>query len=127
MIVVAAGIVRRQGRILLSQRKPGKQLGLKWEFPGGKLEKGESPQQALERELKEELGVDARAGRIFDVGFQADGDREILMLFFFCELIKGEPECLDCNALCWVKPGQLSGYDLAPADARVAARLDAEA
>lgn len=127
MIVVAAGIVRREGRILLSQRKPGAHLGLKWEFPGGKLEKGETPQQALERELSEELGVVTRTGRIFDVEVQNRKDAEILMLFFFSELVEGEPKCVDCNALRWATPEQLLAYDLAPADARVAARLAEEA
>lgn len=126
MIVVAAGILRREGRILLCQRKPGAQLGLKWEFPGGKLEKGETPQRALERELSEELGIVTRTGRIFDVGYQASGDREILILFFLTDLVQGEPECLDCNALSWARPEALGSYDLAPADAQVAARLASE-
>lgn len=127
MIVVAAGIIQQEGRILLSQRKPGAHLGLKWEFPGGKLEKGETPQQALERELHEELGVATRTGRIFDVDVQNREDADILVLFFFAELLEGEPACVDCNALHWVAPDQLPSYDLAPADARIAARLAADA
>lgn len=123
MIIVSAGILRKNGRILLSQRKPGKQLGLKWEFPGGKLEQGEDPRQTLARELKEELDITVRVGDILDVQTQYAPERDILMLFFFCELAEGEPKCVDCNDIVWVEPNHLLDYDLAPADARIAARL----
>lgn len=123
MIVVSAGIVIRGGKIMLCQRKPGDRLGLKWEFPGGKLEKGESPQQALERELREELAVETRTGYVFDVHHVPVGDDGLIVLFFFSEILSGEPQTVDCNAVEWVLPADLTGYDLAPADAEVAARL----
>ena len=126
MIVVAAGIVSRNGKIMLCQRRPGDRLGLKWEFPGGKLERGETPQQALERELREELAIETRTGRIFDVHHTASEDRDIIVLFFRSELISGEPETIECNAVHWVDPKNLTQYDLAPADMEVAARLAAE-
>lgn len=125
MIVVAAGIVSRNGKIMLCQRRPGDRLALKWEFPGGKLESGESPQQALERELREELAIETRTGRIFDAHHTA-GDREILVLFFRSELISGEPQTIECNAVHWVEPAELTGYDLAPADMEVAKLLAEE-
>ena len=99
MIVVAAGIVSRNGKIMLCQRRPEDRLGLKWEFPGGKLESGESPQQALERELREELAIETRTGRIFDIYHESSGDRSLLLLFFRSEILSGEPQTLECNAI----------------------------
>lgn len=125
MIVVAAGIVSRNGKIMLCQRRPGDRLALKWEFPGGKLEPGETPQQALERELREELAIETCTGRIFDVHHDTASGREILVLFFRSELLSGEPQTLECNAIAWADPANLTQYDLAPADLKVA-RLLAE-
>ena len=123
MIVVSAGIVSRNGKIMLCQRRPGDRMGLKWEFPGGKLESGKSPQQALERELHEELSVETRTGYIFDVYHESTDGRELLILFFRSELISGEPQTIECNAIHWVEPARLTEYDLAPADLEVAKRL----
>ena len=127
MIVVSAGIVTRDGNIMLCQRKPEDRLGLKWEFPGGKLEHGESPQQALQRELREELAIETRTGRIYDIYHESSGDRSLLLLFFRSEILSGEPQTIDCNAIAWVSPADLTKYDLAPADLEVARRLAAEA
>lgn len=126
MIVVAAGIVSQNGKIMLCQRKPEDKLGLKWEFPGGKLEPGESPQRALERELREELAIETRTGRIFDVHHDTASGRDILVLFFRSELISGEPQTVECNAVHWVEPARLTEYDLAPADLEVAKLLASE-
>ena len=123
MIVVSAGIISRDGKIMLCQRKPGARLALKWEFPGGKLETGESPQQALERELREELAIETRTGRIFDLRYESADGRELLILFFRSEILSGEPQTIDCNAVHWVDPSRLTEYDLAPADLEVAKRL----
>lgn len=126
MIVVSAGIVIRDDRIMLCQRRPGDRMGLKWEFPGGKLESGESPQQALERELREELAIETRTGRIFDVRHESFSDRSLLLLFFRSEIVSGEPQPIECNAIDWVNPADLTRYDLAPSDLEVARRLAAE-
>lgn len=126
MIVVAAGIVSQNGKIMLCQRKPEDKLGLKWEFPGGKLEPSESPQRALERELREELAIETRTGRIFDVHHDTASGRDILVLFFRSELISGEPQNVECNAVHWVEPARLTEYDLAPADLEVAKLLASE-
>ena len=126
MIVVAAGIVSRNGKIMLCQRRPGDRLGLKWEFPGGKLESGETPQQALERELREELAIETRTGRIFDVHHTAADGKDFLVLFFRSEILSGEPKTLECNAVAWAEPSELTQYDLAPADMEVARLLAKE-
>ena len=126
MIIVSAAIVSRNGKIMLCQRRPGDRLALKWEFPGGKLEPGETPQKALERELKEELNIETRTGRIFDVHCDLSADREIMVLFFRSELLSGEPQTIECNAVEWADPAHLTQYDLAPADMKVAQLLASE-
>lgn len=127
MIVVVAGIISRNGKIMLCQRRPGDRLGLKWEFPGGKVEPDETLLQALERELREELSIETRTGRIYDVYCEFSGERRIMVLFFRSELLSGTPQTIECNDVAWVEPERLAEYDLAPADARVAERLAREA
>ena len=122
MIVVSAGVVKRDGRIMICQRKPEVHNGLKWEFPGGKLEPGESPEAALRRELREELGIDVKVGRVMDVMFHSYGDRDVLILFYPCVIEKGEPACIDCDAVEWVLPGDILKYDFADGDRRFAER-----
>lgn len=126
MLVVAAAVVEREGRVMLCQRLPNAHNGLKWEFPGGKLESGESPQQALERELREELAIETRTGRVYDVYFESASDRDLLIMFFRSELVSGEPQTIECNAIHWVEPARLTEYDLAPADMAVAKLLAEE-
>ena len=126
MIVVVAGVVLRGGRVMLCRRRPVGHDPSKWEFPGGKVEPGEGPERALERELQEELHIGTRTGRIYDVRHRIDGARELLLLFYFAELTDGEPEPVECSAVEWVEPERLTDYDLAPSDALVAARLAEE-
>ncbi|MGN0800961.1 MAG: (deoxy)nucleoside triphosphate pyrophosphohydrolase [Candidatus Faecivicinus sp.] len=127
MIAVVAGIVIRDGLVMLCQRKDSGPEALKWEFPGGKLEPGETPEQALARELREELDIGVRVGRIYDARLTRYPEREVLLLFYRCELISGEPRCVDCSAVRWEEPARLPEYDLAPADAQVAAQLASDA
>lgn len=116
MLVVAAAVVEREGRVMLCQRLPNAHNGLKWEFPGGKLEAGESPEVALARELREELGIAVSVGRVRDVVFHRYPDRDVLVLFYGCAVVDGEPKTVECNAIAWVAPGEMSGYDFAGAD-----------
>ena len=122
-LLVVAAVVERDGRIMLCQRRPGVHNGLKWEFPGGKLEAGESPEAALARELREELDVEARVGRVRDAVYHRYADRDVLVLFYRCEIIGGEPRPLDCNAVEWVAPEDLTDYDFAGADRAFVERL----
>ena len=121
MLNVVAAVVVREGRIMLCQRRPGVHNGLKWEFPGGKIEPGESPEEALARELREELAVEARVGRIMDAMLHRYPDRDVLLLFYRC-VLDGEPRPRDCRAIDWVAPEALPGYDLAEADRRFSER-----
>lgn len=125
-ILVTAAVLCRSGKILISQRRKEARRGLKWEFPGGKVEEDETPEKALERELWEELGVRTRTGRVFDARLFSYPDQKVLVLFYESRLTEGEPKPLDANALAWVAPERLTDYDFAEADAEVAKRLARE-
>lgn len=116
MMAVVAGVVRRDGQVMLCQRRPEVHNGLKWEFPGGKIEPGESPEAALARELREELDLQVQVGRVIDAVHHRYPDREVLVLFYDCRVARGEPRAVDCNAVVWARPEALRGYDFAGAD-----------
>ena len=115
-LIVVAAVVERGGKIMLCQRRPDVHNGLKWEFPGGKLEPGETPEAALARELGEELAVDATVGRVRDAILHRYPDRDVLVLFYRCTISSGVPTPVDCNAIAWATPKELSTYDFAAAD-----------
>lgn len=125
-ISVVAGICVRDGRILVARRREGGAESRKWEFPGGKIEPGETPEEALERELSEELGVKTKTGRIFDAVIRYLPERAILILFYFTSLTQGEPRPIEAEDVMWLLPEELGIPDFAEADRRVADRLRAE-
>jgi 8-oxo-dGTP diphosphatase len=125
-LVVAALIRDENGRILLTQRRHDQPMPLLWEFPGGKVEPGEPPVEALAREIKEELGCDARVGRIFEVVFHRYDDFDLYMLVYECALA-GEPRAVEVAQLHWVAPAGLRGYEVLPADVALVERLASEA
>ena len=117
-VVVVAAVVRgADGRVLLTRRPEGSHMGGLWEFPGGKVEHGESPAAALERELAEELGVRARVGRPVTFAVHEEPGLRILLLFYETELVSGTPMPLEGQELAWVDPGELADYPTPPADA----------
>ncbi|MBM3889476.1 MAG: 8-oxo-dGTP diphosphatase MutT [Verrucomicrobia bacterium] len=116
VIEVAAAILRRGDTILLAQRRANDHLPNLWEFPGGKREPGETLEQCLVRELREELGVGARVGRLVQEVTHAYPDRTVRLFFFECELLDGEPQPLHCQACRWVPKGELRRYEFPPAD-----------
>lgn len=126
--VVCAVIADAAGRVLLAQRPAHKHLGLKWEFPGGKVEPGEAPEAALVRELREELGCEVAALRALPRFTHDYGAVTIAMIPFRCTLAPGSPppHAHEHVALAWVAPGDVRAYDLAPADWPVVAALGAE-
>lgn len=125
-IIVSAAMIRDKNKILLGQRKPDSHLALKWEFPGGKLEAGESPEECLQREIKEELDMDISVGRIFEVIFQDYGNRSILLLCYEAFIKDGVPRVVDCHDFKWVDKEELLEMDLAEADRIIAKRLAQE-
>lgn len=126
-IPVVAGILVRNGQIMISRRPAGAHMGMKWEFPGGKIEPGETPEAALSRELREETGAEAEAARIYDAKLWAYPEKTVLLLFYVARLLSGEPRPLEGQALAWVRPDELGGYAFAPADEQIAQRLAQEA
>ena len=115
-ITVAAGLIERDGRYLIARRKPGVHLEGLWEFPGGKLEGEETPEQGLRRELREELGVEITRPVPFRVIRHAYPEKTVELHFFSCGIASGEPQPLGCDDLRWVTPDEMSGFDFPPAD-----------
>ncbi len=115
-VIVAAALVEEQGRILVTQRKEGSPHGLLWEFPGGKVEEGEDPREALRREIKEELDVEAEVGTIFDAVFHFYPEYPILLLVYCCRIAKGSLKSIGCRDLQWVTFGELRGLAMPDAD-----------
>jgi 8-oxo-dGTP diphosphatase len=124
-VIVAAGVLERNGRILAARRKKGSHLEGHWEFPGGKLEPGESPEECLVRELEEEIGVSIRPGPILEVVFHRYPGKSVLLLFYACTLPESEPEpgAIDCAELLWVERERLPSLDWAPADVAFVRKL----
>ena len=126
-LVVAGLIVDDDGRVLVTRRRDDQPMGGFWEFPGGKLEPGEAPIAALERELREELGAAVDVGAIWDVLHHAYPAFDLLMLVYRCRLRAGEvARAVDVADLAWCRPDALGAYDVLPADAPLCARLAAE-
>ena len=122
-IIVAAAVVIESGRVLLTQRVEGQHLAGLWEFPGGKLERGESSEEALVRECREECGIEIEVAEILDVTFHRYPEKDVLLLFYRCLLVSGEVRHLQVADHAWVAPKELDRYDLPPADQRVIARI----
>lgn len=120
---VAAGLIFRNGNLLITQRHAYAHLGGLWEFPGGKREADETFEQCLVRELREELGVEVSVGELFESVTHAYPEKPIYLNFFLCRLKAGEPQPLGCAALRWVSKSELRSYDFPAADARLLERL----
>lgn len=121
---VVAGIITKDGRVLLAQRKDDcKREAGKWEFPGGKIEKGETPEEALRREIMEELGVNIEVGSEFCRSTASKKGARIDMRTFFARHVSGEPKAIDCKAFRWADIRELDGLDWAAADIPVVKKL----
>jgi 8-oxo-dGTP diphosphatase len=124
-VVVVAAVVLREGRVLLTRRAEGRHLAGMWEFPGGKLEDGESPEEALARECREECGIEIDVAEILEVTHHRYPEKDVLLLFYRCALRSGEVRHLEVDDHAWVAPEDLGRYPLPPADARVVATIQA--
>jgi len=118
VLVVAAALIDSDGRVLLAQRPKGKALADLWEFPGGKMDLGEAPEDALIRELREELGIAVKAACLAPLTFasHAYDDFHLLMPLYVCRRWEGFVQPLDGQALKWVRPRDLRSYPMPPAD-----------
>lgn len=120
---VAAGIVRHEGRILICQRPAGGHMAGFWEFPGGKIENGETPREALRREIYEELGVEVRVGRLYWETRHRYPDRDVHLRFYDCEWESGVAKNEEVAKHEWVHPSSLGDFDFLPADAQLVESL----
>jgi len=125
-VVVAAGVVSVDGKILVAQRKAGTHLERRWEFPGGKLEPGEAPQECLTREFREELDVGIEVGQVLEVIFHRYPERNVLLLLYACRLVEGEPRAIGCEKLLWIEKKELERLDWVAADRAFVGRLASE-
>ena len=125
VLVVAVALVDADGRILLSRRPQGKSMAGLWEFPGGKVKRGETPEVALLRELREELGIDTSNDCLAPLTFASYpyNDFHLLMPVFICRSWQGTPTPREGQTLAWVRPASLSEYAMPPADLPVAEML----
>jgi len=120
--VVGAAILR-DGRCLVARRSEKMSSPLSWEFPGGKVEEGEQPSAALERELGEELGIDVVVKDLAGTGRSLSPEREIVLDVYFAELERGEPHPHEHAEIAWLRPGELEGLDWAEPDVPIVSRV----
>ena len=126
IIEVAAALIRDSaGRYLITQRRRGSHLAGLWEFPGGKLEPGESPEVALRRELSEELGATFAVGKLVETVRWEYPDRTVVLHFYDCRVESGPVEPREGQAMAWVGPEDLAAYEFPPADRALIERLAA--
>jgi A/G-specific adenine glycosylase len=124
--VVAAAVIRKDGRVLIARRPEQGLLGGMWEFPGGKQEPGEDLPACLEREIREELGVSIRVGDGLGVFKHAYTHFKVTLHAFECRLVDGEPRALQVADLRWVDPAELEGFPMGKIDRQIARRLAGE-
>ena len=121
--VVAAALVDGDGRVLLQRRRQDRQHGGLWEFPGGKVEVDETPGQSLCREIAEELDLIIEPGDLVPVSFATQADLPHVILLYTCRTWRGEPRCLDGEAIAWFAPEDILGLDMPPLDVPLAQAL----
>ena len=125
VLVAACALVDADGRVLVARRPAGKHLAGLWEFPGGKVHEGETPESALVRELKEELGIDVAASCLAPFTFASHRYEafHLLMPLYVCRKWQGEPRAQEHEAIAWVRPLKLRDYPMPPADQPLVAML----
>jgi 8-oxo-dGTP diphosphatase len=125
VLVAAVALIDTDGRVLLAQRPAGKSMAGLWEFPGGKVDIGETPEAALIRELAEELGIDVTASCLAPFTFASHTypDFHLLMPLYVCRKWSGIPSAREGQRLAWVWPARLADYPMPPADVPLVAAL----
>lgn len=119
MIVVAAALADGAGRVLLQRRPAGKAMAGLWEFPGGKVEPGETPEAALARELAEELDIAVDPADLVPGCFASAplGERHLILLLYLCRRWRGTPRPIEAEAIAWLRPREMDARAMPPADA----------
>lgn len=126
MFIVTAAAMIRNGKVLIAQREAGSHMEYRWEFPGGKLEPDETPEECIKREIKEELDMDIKVIDIYKVVKFEYEEKDILLLCYLCKILKGEGKSLECNDFKWVTRDELEGFDFVPADLPIVEKLRSE-
>lgn len=126
VVEVGAGLVFRQGRLLIARRREGDHQGGLWEFPGGKREPGETWEECVRRELREELGMEVEVGSCWEELTHHYPERVIHLAFFLCRWLEREPRPLGCSAVAWVTREELARHEFPAADQRLLGRLVCE-
>lgn len=127
MYIVTAAVVVKDGKVLIAQRKAGSHMEFKWEFPGGKLEPGETPEECIVREIIEELDMKIEVIDIYKVVKFEYKEKDILLLAYQCRLLEGEGKTLECNDFVWEEIDELAGYEFVPADTAIVEKLEKDA
>ncbi len=122
-IIAAIAIIEKEGKYLIAQRKPQDTLGFYWEFPGGKCEEGETLEECVVREIKEELGITIQVREKGEVLVAETDNRRILLHSFHCSHREGIPQALECHDFRWVKAEELSDYSFPPANQKLIQQL----
>ena len=122
-IEVSAALIFRDGKLLITRRHAKSHLGGLWEFPGGKREVGESFEQCLVREIREELRVEISVGELFEEVTHAYPEKSVHLKFFTCKLLSGAPQPLGCAAFKWVNKTKLADFNFPAADAQLLEKL----
>lgn len=123
IIEVAAGLVFRDGKLLITQRCKGTHLAGLWEFPGGKREPGETYEECLRRELQEELAIEVAVGELIESLSHDYPEKSVHLKFFRCLLLENEPLPIGCDAVAWITATELDDYLFPEADARLLEKL----
>lgn len=125
VLVAAVALLDAEGRVLMAERPAGKELAGLWEFPGGKVEDGETPEHALVRELREELGIDVAPDTLEPFTFASHGYERfhLLMPLYLCRSWQGEVTAMEGQRLAWTAPADLAGLAVPPADLPLIAAL----
>ena len=122
-IEVSAALIFQQGKLLITQRRAKAHLGGLWEFPGGKREPGETFEQCLVREIREELGIEIAVGELFEEISHDYAEKSVRLKFFICRLLHGEPQLLGVAAFKWIEKPELANFEFPAADARLLQKL----
>ena len=125
-VKVVAAIIKDKNQLLIAKRHSKDPLAGKWEFPGGKLETGETPEQCLEREIKEELRAEVEIGNFYDDNVYISKDQAIHLLFYWAQVVNGDVTPVVHDEIKWITVNELADFDFAPADVPIVKRLERE-